>query len=529
MHIRPGHISGLRNRVDVESLLQTINRFLPVRHRYVLTRRNTIRVRYLVLPCAGLVSTLAMLTALTIPAIMPQPGEMHVASYEPVILGPAGEADDKESLFARFSSSQKRLQRSAEAERLAMLDPSAGVTPKIPQPNHKPEMKSPEGPQEKTVKIGSGDTLTGVLSKAGLSNGEAYNVVQAIKKHVDPRALKPGQVLQVKFDPVEGSDDTGFQFASLNMALDPLRTVSVARGEAENGYKADLHEREMKKRLYTQETEVQVSLFGSAAKSGIPQSVVTEAIRIYSWDIDFQRDVHKGDRMEVMYEQYETEDGQKIKTGDVIYAKLTLSGEEVPIYRYAMKDGRVDYFMPNGRSIKKTLMKTPIDGARMSSGFGMRKHPIQGYHKMHKGADFAAPTGTPIYAAGDGVIQKASRFSGYGNYVKIRHNSQLSTAYAHLSRYAKGMTPGKRVKQGDVIGYVGTTGNSTGPHLHYEVLLNGVQVNPRGVNLPTGEILEGEQLRLFQAHMRSIDRDFNSQRNNMKLAQNTVTESALNR
>lgn len=532
MHIRPGQFFAERKRVDVENLLQTINRYLPVRHRHFLTRRDTIRLRYLVLPGAGLVSTVSMLALLAIPAMTSQTG--GELAYEPVVLGPTSthvaENDDGESVFSRFASSQKRLQRSAEvAERLAMLDPSAGETPKVvPQPDHKPEIKLPEGPQEKTVKIGSGDTLTGILSRAGLSSAEAYNVVQAIKKHVDPRSLKPGQTLQVKFDPVEGDDETGYQFASLNMAVDPLRTVSVAR-DGEESYTANLHEREMKKRLYAQDTEVQVSLFGSAAKSGIPQSVVAEAIRIYSWDIDFQRDVHKGDRMELMYEQYETEDGQKIKTGNVIYAKLTLNGEEVPIYRYETQDGRIDYFMPNGHSIKKTLMQTPIDGARVSSGFGMRKHPIQGYHKMHKGIDFAAPTGTPIYAAGDGVIQKASRFSSYGNYVKIRHNNQISTAYAHMSRYAKGITPGKRVKQGDVIGYVGTTGNSTGAHLHYEVLLNGAQVNPRGVNLPTGEVLQGEQLRLFQAHMRSIDRDFNSQRNSMKLAQNTVQDMAVER
>lgn len=519
---------GLKT-VDVESLLRRVNRFVPVRHRNILTRRNTVRLRYVAMPGAGL--TVLMLMAGTMlsgganenstPA-----AALQFAAAKPVILGPSpletASADDQ-SLFARVMLSQKRMKRSMEevdaavnAERLAMIDPSVGIPPRLPASR----AAAPEGPQEKSVKIGTGDTLTGVLSKAGLTNSEAYEIVQAVKAHVDPRSLKPGQVLNIKMDPVEKeSGESGYQFASLNMAVDPLRTVSVARGGDQSGYEAQLQEREMKKTLYAQETEVQNSLFGSAAKAGIPSSVVAEAIRVYSWQIDFQRDIRQGDKLKVMYEQYETEDGVKIKTGNLLYAQLTLEGIEIPIYRYEMKDGRVDFFQGNGKSIRKTLMKTPIDGARVSSGFGMRRHPIQGYNKMHKGIDFAAPTGTPIYAAGDGVVQKAGRFSGYGNYVRIRHNNQISTAYGHMSRIASKVSNGQRVRQGEVIGYVGTTGNSTGPHLHYEVLQGGVQVNPRGVNLPTGEILEGEQLRIFQAKVREIDQDFSSHRS-MKYAHN---------
>jgi murein DD-endopeptidase MepM/ murein hydrolase activator NlpD len=436
----------------------------------------------------------------------------------------------------RWTASQKRLKRYGgesahppeEADRLAMMDPSAGVPARIlgTDPKRASVNPTPAAAQEKTVKIGSGDTLTGVLSRAGLSSAEAYQVVEAVKRHVDPRSLKPGQTLNIKFDPADSEEDeSGVQFASMNMAVDPLRTVSVSRSEAEEGYKANLHEREIEKHLYVREAPIETSVFGSAAKAGIPQSVVAEAIRIYSWHVDFQRDIRQGDRLQVMYEQYETEDGAKIKTGDVIYAKLTVGGVDIPIYRYETKDGHVDYFLGSGHSIRKTLMKTPIDGARISSGFGMRRHPIQGYNKMHKGIDFAASTGTPIYAAGDGVIQRASRFSGYGNYVRIRHNNQLSTAYGHMSRFASGISPGKRVHQGDVIGYVGATGAATGPHLHYEVLLNGAQVNPRGVNLPTGEVLEGEQLRIFQARAREIDRDFSSHRS-VKVAQTSAAASS---
>lgn len=527
-----GQTSTSKVLFDVHAVLDRINRVLPVRHRYVLTRRNTVRLRYVVLPGGSLAGLALVAAAMVSPVFVPAAESMPAYDIAqdfvqdgPVILGPA--PDDQ------MLATRKRLKRSSDdlgtAERLAMMDPAAGQPDPVvahtglPLPSAKPVIDglvaalSPDPtPGEKTVKIGSGDTLTGVLTRAGLNSTEAYQVVQAIKSHVDPRALKPGQVMNIKFDPAED----GIRFAGLNMAVDALRTVSVARGMAEDGYKVDLHEKQLKKSIYIQETQVQSSLFGSAAKAGIPKAVVAEAIRVYSWDIDFQRDVRQGDKLQVMYEQYETEDGVKIKTGEMIYAKLTLGDEDVPIYRYKMKDGRIDYFQPNGRSIRKTLMKTPVDGARMSSGFGMRRHPIQGYNKMHKGVDFAAPTGTPIYAAGDGVIDKSGRVNGYGNYVRLRHNSQLKTAYAHMSRIAKGMTPGARVRQGDIIGYVGSTGNSTGPHLHYEVLVNNVQVNPRGVNLPTGEILEGEQLRVFQAHARQIDRDFSTSSRNMKLAQN---------
>ncbi len=531
MQNRSGHKTDSCKAVDIDRLLYGLNRFMPswmkLRHRHVLTHRDTVRLRFMVLPGAGF--TALMLTAVSLLSpmmISAQDRSFQIAvASQPVILGNAPDENIAEgALVERWAVSQKRLSRygkqearpSEDPDRLAALAPAAGVVA---------EAESPE--REKTVKIGSGDTLTGVLSRAGLSSNEAYQVVQAVKQHVDPRNLKPGQVLSIKFDPAADSQiSSGVQFASLNMAVDPLRTVSVSRGDSGGDYRVNLHEREIQKHLYVKEASIEASVFGSAAKAGIPQSVVAEAIRIYSWHVDFQRDLRQGDRLQIMYEQYETEDGTRIKTGNVVYARLTVAGVDIPIYRYETKDGRVDYFLNSGRSIRKTLMKTPVDGARISSGFGMRRHPIQGYNKMHKGIDFAASTGTPIYAAGDGVIQKAGRFSGYGNYVRLRHNSQLSTAYGHMSRFAPGITAGKRVRQGDIIGYVGATGAATGPHLHYEVLLNGVQADPRGVNLPTGEILEGDQLKIFQARVREIDRDFSSHRS-VRTAQNTIPAETL--
>jgi murein DD-endopeptidase MepM/ murein hydrolase activator NlpD len=191
-----------------------------------------------------------------------------------------------------------------------------------------------------------------------------------------------------------------------------------------------------------------------------------------------------------------------------LYAQLVLSGRKIPLYRYETADGSVDYYGRDGQSTKKTLMKTPIDGARMSSGFGMRRHPVLGYGKMHKGIDFAAPTGTPIYAAGEGKVVKAGRFSSFGNYVRIKHRGDLDTAYGHMSKIASGLRPGARVKQGQIIGYVGTTGRSTGPHLHYEILVAGKQVNPRGVNLPVGHALAGRDMKKFKAKVGEVDNQF---------------------
>jgi murein DD-endopeptidase MepM/ murein hydrolase activator NlpD len=220
-----------------------------------------------------------------------------------------------------------------------------------------------------------------------------------------------------------------------------------------------------------------------------------------------------------MYEQYETADGTRVKTGNLVYARLQVNGEDIPIYRYEMKNGDVNYFTADGVSVRKALMSTPIDGARLSSGFGMRKHPVLGYNKMHKGIDFAAPTGTPIYAAGDGTIERLGQWSTYGNYIRIRHNSDIKTAYAHMSRFAKGLSAGSRVKQGQVIGYVGATGRVTGAHLHYEVLENDTQINPKSVKLPLGETLRGAELASFKAQAQTINRRYESLHKGDQIAQ----------
>ena len=248
------------------------------------------------------------------------------------------------------------------------------------------------------------------------------------------------------------------------------------------------------------EGTIEGSLFGSAAKIGIPNAVMVSFMKLYSYSVDFQREIRKGDTFEVYYTQYNDEDGERVKTGDILFASLQTGKKPMTLWRFEIPgEGTVDYFDENGQSSKKFLMRTPVDGARISSNFGMRRHPILGYSKMHAGTDFAAPTGTPIYAAGNGTIVKAGWNGGYGKYVKIRHANGYATAYAHMSRIAKGITPGARVTQGQTIGRVGSTGRSTGPHLHYEVHVKGKKVNPMAIRVPTGRKLEGKALTAFKA------------------------------
>jgi murein DD-endopeptidase MepM/ murein hydrolase activator NlpD len=249
------------------------------------------------------------------------------------------------------------------------------------------------------------------------------------------------------------------------------------------------------------------SLYVSAQRAALPHDVVIGLIKLFSWDVDFQRDVRRGDQFETLFEVVALEDGSEgVRGGDLLYAALSIDGRLLEGYRFELPDGRVAYFDRSGKSLRKFLMRTPIDGARLSSRFGMRRHPILGYTLMHKGVDFAAPTGTPIYAAGDGRVEVAARNGGYGKYVRIRHTGEYSTAYAHLSRFAKGMQSGRRIRQGQVIGYVGTTGRSTGPHLHYEVLRHGAQINPLQIRQPSNEQLAGADLARFRAEMARIDR-----------------------
>ena len=253
-----------------------------------------------------------------------------------------------------------------------------------------------------------------------------------------------------------------------------------------------------KKIIYSENIILQ-SLYKAATDQNIPPNTIIEFARIYGFQVDFQRDIRKGDKFQIMYEVYIDNKDKIIQTGEILFANLKLSGQDNSLYYFDKKDVQ-GHYNKNGKSVQKALMKTPINGARLSSSFGMRKHPIDGFNKMHRGTDFAAPKGTPIMASGNGIVKKAGWCGGGGNCVKIKHNSTYETVYAHMSKFARGIKKGVRVKQGQTIGYVGSTGKSTGPHLHYEVIVNGKRVNSQKLKLPSGKILKGKDRELFETN-----------------------------
>lgn len=360
------------------------------------------------------------------------------------------------------------------------------------------------GEERKAFTVASGDTLMGLLTRASVSRQDAYRAIEAMENAFDPRHLRAGQEVSLTFS----HDGTETEFAAL--AIEPDVETQLVVSRASDG---DFDVEEVKKEFDTRPRaargSITSSLSASSAAAGVPYPVVMELIRAYSYSIDFQRDIQPGDRFEVLFDQEVDENGNVVRSKDVRFAMLTVSGQELPIYRFETEHG-ADYYDPSGESIRRLLMRTPIDGARMSSGFGMRQHPILGYSRMHQGVDFAAPTGTPIYAAGNGVIEMADWNGGYGKFVRIRHSGGIKTAYAHLNEFKSGLSAGDRVSQGDVIGYVGTTGQSTGPHLHYEVMRGGEQVDPMSLDLPTGDVLEGEDRERFEDYVASVDRQFAS-------------------
>ena len=260
----------------------------------------------------------------------------------------------------------------------------------------------------------------------------------------------------------------------------------------------------MSKNIVYKENVILDSLYRSATQKKVPASIIVEFARIYGFQVDFQRDIRKKDIFQIMYEVFIDDNNKIVETGNILYANLKLSRENNELYFFDKKNNE-GHYDKNGKSVKKALMKTPINGARLSSPFGMRKHPIDGYNKMHKGTDFAAPLGTPIMASGDGVIKKAGWCGGGGNCVVIRHNSSYQTVYAHMSEFAKGIRSGVRVKQAQIIGYVGSTGKSTGPHLHYEVIFNGKKLIHKHSKLPSGKILKGENRKLFETKKIRLD------------------------
>ena len=399
------------------------------------------------------------------------------------------------------------------------------------------------GVESRTVTLDAGDTLAGMLEDVGISAQDANAVVAAMGKNFDARALKTGQAFDLTYSvatidapgptaaprtttimvndkPVVVPVDAGIEDSSdareensepisrlLSLHFSPSieQEMTVTR-TTEGGFTAELVKKELRAHSHRAGGTIDSSLYLAAMQAGIPADVVVDMIRMFSYKVDFQRDLHPGDKFEVYYDYYYTPDGTPAKYGDISYAMMTLDGKDIPMYRFQPDPAEpAEYFDAKGESAKGLLMKTPVDGARISSGFGSRFHPILGYTRMHKGVDFAVPTGTPVMAAGSGTIQFMGRASGYGNFVKISHGNGYSTDYGHLQRFAPGMRRGARVRQGQVFAYSGMSGMATGPHLHYEILINNTQVNPLRVKMAQGRQLAGKLLAAFTRTRQDID------------------------
>lgn len=369
-------------------------------------------------------------------------------------------------------------------------------------------------PHKISHKIKSGDTLLNLLIKSGASEEDIFQILLATRKVFDPRYIKEGDEVtlyfNVKFDyKRDGFDKINdvkrhVKIKSLEIAANFEEKVVTSRNNG-GGYDSEIVKIELRKQISKYSGIIKNGLFVDGVNQGASATTVMNMINQYGYDVDFQRDIRTGDKFEILVEEYYANDGKRVKDGNVIFSSIELRDKKIDMYMFEYK-GNVQYFSPKGYSVKKSLLKTPIHGARVSSRYGMRRHPVLGYSKMHKGVDFAAKRGTPILAAGSGKIDYMGRRGGYGNYVRIKHNSRYSTAYAHASRFNRRFKKGSKVKQGDVIAYVGTTGRSTGPHLHFEVLKYGKQINPSKVKATSGSKLTGKSLANFKVRKSEIDR-----------------------
>jgi murein DD-endopeptidase MepM/ murein hydrolase activator NlpD len=355
-------------------------------------------------------------------------------------------------------------------------------------------------PKFKTIhhKIKQGETFDDILKAYDIKNSEIKQIKSELSKKININKLNTDQKIQINLDQ---SNNLIKEFI---FRISNTEKIYLKKNTETDKFNQEIVLTKLKKNIVYKENIILSSLYNSASSEKIPANIIIEFARIYGFQVDFQRDIRKKDSFQIMYEVYFDDKKKVIETGNILFANLKLTGEDNSLY-YFDKKGSEGHYDKNGKSIKKALMKTPINGARLSSPFGMRKHPIDGFNKMHRGTDFAAPMGTPIMASGDGVIKKAGWCGGGGNCVVIRHNSTYQTVYAHMSKFASGIRSGVRVKQGQTIGYVGSTGKSTGPHLHYEVIVNGKKINSQTLKLPSGKILKNDERKIFETKKIKLD------------------------
>ena len=348
--------------------------------------------------------------------------------------------------------------------------------------------------KQKIIIVKKGQTFLSILNKFNFENKKKFEIINAINTIYDLRELKVNQKIIFLINSKEKVENIIIELNyNTNLEADLRSDIKIEKKELDT-----ISEIESKEYVITN------SLYADGINNNIPNQILIKLIQLFSFDLDFQRDIQKNTKISLSYEKVSVKNKSEYNYGDIEYAEIVIKKNALEYFKFLTDDGFIDYFNRQGKNVKKSILKTPLDGARISSSFGMRKHPISGFNKMHKGVDFAAPIGTPVYAGGNGVIEMIGINGGYGKYIRIRHNNEYKTAYAHLSSYRKGLSKGVRVNQGEVIGFVGSTGRSTGPHLHYEIIYQNNQINPLKLKLPSGKILKGEELKRFEKNYKII-------------------------
>ena len=349
--------------------------------------------------------------------------------------------------------------------------------------------------------IKSGESIQKILQKLKIKNNEIQLVINHFKKYGNPNQLLVGNRIDIVVKENLSKKDNSI--VKFSIPITKSTTIEIIRDEEDKITSKKIITKLYKRKILAENIIIK-NLYSSAIKAKINPDTIIEFARVFGFEIDFQRDIRKNDYFKIVYDKFFDENGEFVKSGPIFYAHMSVNGREITLYKFG-NDKNYGYFDINGKSVEKALMKTPINGARLSSSFGMRKHPILGFTKMHKGTDFAAKSGTPIMASGSGTIVLAKWCGGGGNCIKIKHNSTYQTIYAHMKSFARGMKKDKKIRQGEIIGYVGSTGMSTGPHLHYEVVVNGKKVNSQKLKLPSGKVLKGNERKLFEVHRIKTD------------------------
>ena len=350
------------------------------------------------------------------------------------------------------------------------------------------------------LKVKNGDSIQRILYDQKISPADVNNVINALRREYNIGTLRNDQKVYL----IIKREKNGNFVSRLTVNIDNITSVHVFLNK-DNVYETKRVTKILTKKNHFVETTIDRGIYRTAKQSGIENSIVAQFARLYGFEVDFQRDLKKNDKIKIFYERYLDDDGVSQRTGNIIYSEITNVERNIILYRYEYPNGSIAYFTPEGKSIEKSLMRTPINGAKLSSRYGFRIHPILGYNQMHQGTDFAAPIGTPVMASGAGTVEYSGWKGGYGKFISIRHSAVYQTNYAHLQDYAKGIRRGAKVQQGQVIGYLGSTGSSTGPHLHYEVIVNGKKENSQTLKLPSAAPLEGNNKNFFEIQKRNID------------------------